>query len=85
MTEHPRMTAKTGTGENIGMSGLVRAALLCALTAGALFLAGPMHAEPTHTSAPALAPAHAKRCPTGTYWEPRNRVCVPMSPPVAWH
>ena len=77
--------AKTGTVLKTGASGLVRAALLCALTAGTLSLTAPAHAGPAHTpaSAPALAPA--KRCPTGAYWEPRNRACVPMSRPVARH
>ncbi|WP_344561465.1 hypothetical protein [Streptomyces axinellae] len=73
---------KTDTAVKARMGGLVRAALLCALTAGALTLTAPAQAGPAHTStsAPALAPM--KRCPTGAYWEPRNRACVPMSRPL---
>lgn len=71
----PRAPSGRATPRTTG-ARFVRRALAGALAAGVLALA-----------APAVAASHVpgKPCPTGRYWEPNNRVCVPMSPPVRWH
>ncbi len=63
------------------------ARLLRALAPGLLAVTALTGAAAPAQAAPPAVPAYAapaKSCPTGTYWERHNKVCVPMSSPVRW-
>ncbi|MDJ1131318.1 hypothetical protein [Streptomyces iconiensis] len=61
------------TTECLNRNRFARGALAVALATGMLALAVPAVAAPCEPARP---------CPTGRYWEPNNKACVPMSPPV---